>query len=214
MTPQATLGVIDYEVPGLAEAMRAAGRAITPMADLSRGVVGVRGRTLIVNLPGSPKGALESLAAIEPVLDHALETLAGPFDHGARRALSVTLFEPFEHVPAYPLVFPIFWGAFALFAHRHRASAAGVHGRPRGRRRRSPAPSSAAAPGASSATPSSSRRCSAGRGPGVIHYVVFLGSTILLIGNINIVTGGLLQAVLVVAARRRRSGRSWSGSRT
>jgi molybdopterin adenylyltransferase len=81
VTPQATLGVIDYEVPGLAEAMRAAGRAITPMADLSRGVAGVRGRTLIVNLPGSPKGALESLAAVEPVLDHALETLAGPFDH-------------------------------------------------------------------------------------------------------------------------------------
>jgi molybdopterin adenylyltransferase len=81
VTPQATRTVIDYEVPGLAEAMRAAGRAITPLADLSRGVVGVRGRALIVNLPGSPKGALESLAAIEPVLDHALETLAGPFDH-------------------------------------------------------------------------------------------------------------------------------------
>jgi molybdenum cofactor synthesis domain-containing protein len=83
VTPQATLEVIDYEVPGLAEAMRAAGRAVTPMADLSRGLVGVRDRTLIVNLPGSPKGALESLAAIEPVLGHALETLAGPFDHGA-----------------------------------------------------------------------------------------------------------------------------------
>ena len=83
VTPQATRAVIDHEVPGLAEAMRAAGRAITPLADLSRGVVGVRGRTLIVNLPGSPKGALESLAAVEPVLDHALETLAGPFDHGA-----------------------------------------------------------------------------------------------------------------------------------
>jgi molybdenum cofactor synthesis domain-containing protein len=83
VTPQATLAVVDYEVPGLAEAMRAAGRAITPLADLSRGVVGVRGRSLIVNLPGSPKGALESLAALEPVLDHALETLAGPFDHGA-----------------------------------------------------------------------------------------------------------------------------------
>ena len=82
VTPQATLAVVDYEVPGLAEAMRAAGRAITPLADLSRGVVGVRGGSLIVNLPGSPKGALESLAAIEPVLDHALETLAGPFDHG------------------------------------------------------------------------------------------------------------------------------------
>ena len=83
VTPQATLSVIDYEVPGLAEAMRAAGRAITPLADLSRGVVGVRGRTLIVNLPGSPKGALESLAALEPTLEHALETLAGPFEHGA-----------------------------------------------------------------------------------------------------------------------------------
>lgn len=83
VTPQATLRVIDYAVPGLAEAMRAAGRASTPMADLSRAVVGVRGGTLIVNLPGSPTGALESLAAIEAVLDHALETLAGPYDHGA-----------------------------------------------------------------------------------------------------------------------------------
>ena len=81
VTPQATQAAIDYEVPGLAEAMRAAGRASTPLADLSRGVVGVRGRTLIVNLPGSPKGALESLEAIVPVLDHALETLAGPYDH-------------------------------------------------------------------------------------------------------------------------------------
>ncbi|MEX1172718.1 MAG: MogA/MoaB family molybdenum cofactor biosynthesis protein [Chloroflexota bacterium] len=83
VTPQATRSVIDYEVPGLAEAMRATGRASTPFADLSRGVVGVVGRTLVVNLPGSPRGALESLAAIEPVLDHALETLSGPFDHGA-----------------------------------------------------------------------------------------------------------------------------------
>ena len=83
VTPQATRAVVDYEVPGLAEAMRAAGRSITPLADLSRGVVGVRARALIVNLPGSPKGALESLAAVEAVLDHALETLAGPFDHGA-----------------------------------------------------------------------------------------------------------------------------------
>ncbi len=84
VTPQATLAVIDYEVPGLAEAMRAAGRATTPMADLSRGVVGVRGRALIVNVPGSPRGALESLGAIEAVLEHAIETLAGPYDHGER----------------------------------------------------------------------------------------------------------------------------------
>ena len=83
MTPQATLAVVDYEVPGLAEAMRAEGRRNTPMADLSRAVVGVRGRALVVNLPGSPRGAIESLNAIVPVLDHALETLAGPFDHGS-----------------------------------------------------------------------------------------------------------------------------------
>jgi molybdenum cofactor biosynthesis protein B len=83
VTPQATTDAIDYPVPGLAEAMRAAGRASTPFADLSRGVVGVIGRALVVNLPGSPKGALESLAAIEAVLDHALETLAGPYDHDA-----------------------------------------------------------------------------------------------------------------------------------
>jgi molybdopterin adenylyltransferase len=81
VTPQATLAVIDYEVPGLAEAMRAAGRARTPMADLSRGVVGVIGHSLVVNVPGSPRAALESLVAIEPTLPHALETLSGPFDH-------------------------------------------------------------------------------------------------------------------------------------
>jgi len=86
VTPQATLDVVDYEVPGLAEAMRAEGRAKTPFAALSRSIVGVRGRTLIVNTPGSPKAAMESLEAIVPVLDHALETLAGPFDHGAGEA--------------------------------------------------------------------------------------------------------------------------------
>jgi molybdopterin biosynthesis enzyme MoaB len=63
--------------------MRAEGRSKTPLADLSRGVVGVRRRTLIVNVPGSPRAAIESLDAIVPVLDHALETLAGPFDHSA-----------------------------------------------------------------------------------------------------------------------------------
>ena len=81
VTPQATQAVIDYEVPGLAEAMRAAGRASTPLADLSRGIVGVRAGSLIVNVPGSPKGAVESFDAIAGVLDHAIETLAGPYDH-------------------------------------------------------------------------------------------------------------------------------------
>jgi molybdenum cofactor biosynthesis protein B len=83
VTPQATAGVLEYEVPGLAEAMRAAGRANTPMADLSRGLVGVARQRLIVNVPGSPRAALESLAALEPTLRHAIETLGGPFDHGA-----------------------------------------------------------------------------------------------------------------------------------
>jgi cyclic pyranopterin phosphate synthase len=76
-TPAATLRVIDREVPGMGELMRAAGLASTPMASLSRGVVGARGTTLIVNLPGSPKGAGESLAAVLPVLGHALEQLSG-----------------------------------------------------------------------------------------------------------------------------------------
>ena len=89
VTPQATAAVIDYEVPGLAEVIRAEGRRSTPMASLSRGVAGVRGLSLIVNLPGSPRGALESLAAIEAVLPHALETLAGPFDHAGGTAGSV-----------------------------------------------------------------------------------------------------------------------------
>ncbi len=86
VTPQATLAVIDFEVPGMAEAMRAAGRASTPMADLSRAVVGVRHGSLIVNLPGSPTGAMESLRAIQAVLDHALDTLAGPYDHAHNEA--------------------------------------------------------------------------------------------------------------------------------
>jgi molybdopterin adenylyltransferase len=86
VTPQATARVLDYEVPGLAEAMRAEGRRSTPMAALSRGLVGVRRGSLVVNLPGSPRGAMESLEVVVTVLDHALETLAGPFDHARARA--------------------------------------------------------------------------------------------------------------------------------
>ena len=77
VTPAATRRVIDREAPGLAELMRAAGLASTPMAALSRGVVGTRGSTLIANLPGSPRGATESLDALLPVIRHALDQLAG-----------------------------------------------------------------------------------------------------------------------------------------
>jgi molybdopterin adenylyltransferase len=77
VTPQATLAVGDYEVPGLPEAMRAATRAALPTAILSRQAAVVRGRTLVVNLPGSPRGAVECLEAIAGVLPHAVETLRG-----------------------------------------------------------------------------------------------------------------------------------------
>ena len=75
VTPEATLGVIERHAPGLAEAIRHESLRITPHAMLSRGVAGIRGRTLIVNLPGSPRGAVESLAVIMPVLPHAVELL-------------------------------------------------------------------------------------------------------------------------------------------
>jgi molybdopterin adenylyltransferase len=77
VTPQATMLVIDYEVPGMAEAMRAESLKKTPHAMLSRAVVGVRGTCLIINLPGSPHGARENLEAVLPALDHGLAKLAG-----------------------------------------------------------------------------------------------------------------------------------------
>ena len=75
VTPEATRSVIDREAPGLAEAMRAASLKITPHAMLSRIVTGIRGRTLIINLPGSPKGAVENLQVVLPVLPHAIQLL-------------------------------------------------------------------------------------------------------------------------------------------
>jgi molybdopterin adenylyltransferase len=83
-TPEATLSVAHRLVPGIPEAMRAASLAVTPHAMLSRGVAVIRGRTLIINLPGSPKGARENLAAVAAALPHALEKLQGsPAECGA-----------------------------------------------------------------------------------------------------------------------------------
>lgn len=75
VTPEATRAVIEREAPGLAEAMRAASLRITPHAMLSRNVTGIRKRTLIINLPGSPKGAVENLRVVMPVLSHAIQLL-------------------------------------------------------------------------------------------------------------------------------------------
>jgi molybdenum cofactor synthesis domain-containing protein len=80
-TPEATRSVIEYEVPGLSECMRAEGRRKTAAAVLSRGISGVRRSTLIVNLPGSPNGAIESLDAIVEVVPHAIRLLRGHTDH-------------------------------------------------------------------------------------------------------------------------------------
>ena len=77
VTPEATLAVVDRTVPGMAEAMRTASLAKTPHAMISRAIVGIRGKTLIVNLPGSPKGALENLDAILSALPHALNKIQG-----------------------------------------------------------------------------------------------------------------------------------------
>lgn len=81
VTPQATKAVLEYEVPGLPELIRADGGRLTRYAYLSRAVAGVLHGCLVVNLPGSPRGAIDSLTTLEPILDHALATLAGPFDH-------------------------------------------------------------------------------------------------------------------------------------
>jgi len=84
ITPEATLSVIDREAPGIPEAMRQKSLQITPKAMLSRAVAGLRGKTLIINLPGSPKAVSECLEVILPVLTHAIEILRGDTGECAR----------------------------------------------------------------------------------------------------------------------------------
>jgi molybdenum cofactor synthesis domain-containing protein len=81
VTPQTMSTILDYEVPGIAETMRRAGVGSTPMAALSRSIAGVRGRTLIISVPGSPKGASESLEAVMPIVGHAIQLLHGDTSH-------------------------------------------------------------------------------------------------------------------------------------
>jgi molybdenum cofactor synthesis domain-containing protein len=81
LTPEATRAILDREIPGFGELMRLKGREFTPLSALSRSMAGTRGKVLIVNLPGSPKGAVQSLDAIVELVPHVLELLRGRTDH-------------------------------------------------------------------------------------------------------------------------------------
>ncbi len=90
VTPEATRAVLDREIPGLGECMRLEGRASTPLAALSRAVAGTRGKVLIVNLPGSPRGAVESLNAIVDLVPHVLDLVRGNTEHPPRTKLETS----------------------------------------------------------------------------------------------------------------------------
>ncbi|MBI3208806.1 MAG: MogA/MoaB family molybdenum cofactor biosynthesis protein [Candidatus Solibacter usitatus] len=83
VTPEATRDILEKEIPGMSELMRTEGLKATPLAVLSRGVCGTRGRTLMINVPGSPKGALESLNAIAHLVPHVVDLLRGKTEHAA-----------------------------------------------------------------------------------------------------------------------------------
>lgn len=85
VTPEATRVVLDREIPGIGELMRARGRESTPLAVLSRSLAGTRGKVFIVNLPGSPRGAVESLDAIVELVPHVLELLSGHTEYASAR---------------------------------------------------------------------------------------------------------------------------------
>lgn len=95
-TPEVTRDVLDYEVPGIAEAIRAAGREKVPTAALSRGVAGVSGRTLVVNLPGSTGGVKDGLAVLAPLAVHAVDQIRGG-DHPNEKADDQRVDRPYDH---------------------------------------------------------------------------------------------------------------------